>query len=78
MAVNVFSALTFTEFVLQQSGMGTFNNNFTARPEFDNRGNLRYENLRLNFTSAYYLCYSDLSPMHHQEGIIVKALVELK
>ena len=40
-AVNAFSALTFTEFALQQSGMGLFNNNFTARPEFDNRGTLR-------------------------------------
>ena len=43
-AVNAFSALSFTEFARRQSGMGLFANNFTARPQFDNRGNLRFEN----------------------------------
>ena len=53
-AVNAFSALTFTEFALQQSGMGLFNNNFTARPEFDNRGTLRWESLDNLITSSIY------------------------
>ena len=43
-AVNAFSALSFTEFARRQSGMGLFANNFTARPQFDNRGNLRFDN----------------------------------
>ena len=42
MAVNQFSALSFQEFALRQSGMGVFDNEFDARPEFDNRGILRY------------------------------------
>ena len=42
MAVNQFSALSFQEFALRQSGMGVFVNEFDARPEFDNRGVLRY------------------------------------
>ncbi len=42
MAVNQFSALSFQEFSLRQSGMGVFDNEFDARPEFDNRGVLRY------------------------------------
>ena len=42
MAVNQFSALSFQEFALRQSGMGVFDNEFDARPEFDNRGVLRY------------------------------------
>ena len=42
MAVNQFSALSFQEFALRQSGMGLFDNEFDARPEFDNRGVLRY------------------------------------
>ena len=42
MAVNQFSALSFQEFALRQSGMGVFVNDFDARPEFDNRGVLRY------------------------------------
>ena len=42
MAVNQFSALSFQEFSQRQSGMGVFDNEFDARPEFDNRGVLRY------------------------------------
>ena len=42
MAVNQFSALSFQEFAQRQSGMGIFNNQFEERPEFDNRGVLRY------------------------------------
>ena len=42
MTVNQFSALSFQEFALRQSGMGVFANEFDARPEFDNRGVLRY------------------------------------
>lgn len=42
MSVNQFSALSFQEFALRQSGMGVINNQFDARPEFDNRGVLRY------------------------------------
>ena len=42
MTVNPFSALSFQEFALRQSGMGVFANEFDARPEFDNRGVLRY------------------------------------
>ena len=42
MAVNQFTALSFQEFALRQSGMGVFSNQFEARPEFDNRGVLRY------------------------------------
>ena len=45
MAVNQFSALSFQEFALRQSGMGVFNNQFDARPEFDNRGVLRYSSV---------------------------------
>ena len=41
MAVNQFSALSFQEFSQRQSGMGVFDNEFDARPEFDNRGVLR-------------------------------------
>ena len=43
LAVNSFAALSFQEFALRQSGMGLFSNNFTAGPEFDNRGILRFE-----------------------------------
>ena len=42
LAVNQFSALSFQEFALRQSGMGVFDNEFDAKPEFDNRGILRY------------------------------------
>ena len=42
LAVNQFSALSFQEFALRQSGMGVISNQFDARPEFDNRGELRY------------------------------------
>ena len=47
LAVNSFAALSFQEFALRQSGMGLFSNNFTARPEFDNRGALRFEALTI-------------------------------
>ena len=40
LSVNSFSALSFGEFAERQSGMGLFANNFTAKPEFDNRGEL--------------------------------------
>ena len=40
LSVNSFSALSFEEFAERQSGMGLFVNNFTAKPEFDNRGEL--------------------------------------
>ena len=43
MEVNQFSALSFQEFALRQSGMGVFDNQFDARPEFDNRGVLGYK-----------------------------------
>ena len=46
-AVNAFAALSFQEFAQRQSGMGLFANNFTARPQFDNRGNLRYDTTQL-------------------------------
>ena len=42
MAVNQFTALSFQEFAQRQSGMGVFSNQFEAKPEFDNRGVLRY------------------------------------
>ena len=47
-AVNAFAALSFEEFALRQSGMGLFANNFTARPQFDNRGNLRFDKTQLH------------------------------
>ena len=40
LSVNSFSALSYQEFAERQSGMGVFANNFTAKPEFDRRGEL--------------------------------------
>ena len=45
MAVNQFTALSFQEFAQRQSGMGVFSNQFEAKPEFDNRGVLRYSSI---------------------------------
>ena len=40
LSMNSFSALSYQEFAERQSGMGVFANNFTAKPEFDRRGEL--------------------------------------
>ena len=40
LSMNSFSALSYQAIAERQSGMGVFTNNFTAKPEFDRRGEL--------------------------------------
>ena len=53
LSVNSFTALSFEEFAQRQSGMGVFANNFTGRPEFDNRGVLRFIRNNFMFNPTY-------------------------